>query len=72
MRTQEEKDRDVIEIVEKMEIKAEDEKKRMLELKKGDAVVSEKLLGKGYESRYWELDALDVDEKYQRKVWERD
>ncbi len=72
MRTQEEKDRDVIEIVEKMEIKAEDEKKRMLELKKGDAVVSEKLLGKRYESRYWELDALVVDEKYQRKVWERD
>jgi len=72
LRTQEEKDRDVIEIVEKMEIKAEDEKKRMLELKKGDAVVSEKLLGKRYESRYWELDALVVDEKYQRKVWERD
>lgn len=67
MRKQEEKDKAITEIAEKMEIEAEDEKKMMLELKKGDGVLSEKLLGKGYEGRYWELDALVVDEKYQRK-----
>ena len=30
-------------------------------------MLRQKLLGKGYEGRYCELDALVVDEKYQRK-----
>jgi GNAT superfamily N-acetyltransferase len=42
-------------------------KEVVYELKKEDRVLNKKFLGEGYESRWWALDALVTDERYQRR-----
>ena len=64
-RSPEETERDIRQEVEKAP-KGID-KDWLTNLKIESRILSEKLLGKGYEARYWELDALVTDLDYQRR-----
>lgn len=64
-RSEEEKDRDVRKGVEEMSDGLD--KELVYRLKTEGRVLSERFLGKGYRSKWWELEALVTDEEYQRR-----